>query len=111
LTARDHRAKDGGHARQQSAAVAGGALLVAVAGLVLSACAASPAARPAPPPRTVPPRRPPGVTRGAAAPVMHPTLPTVSPDSGMVALTFDSNMTDAMLTSTVIRSRRCTTAR
>jgi len=46
-------------------------------------------------------RRPPVAASRAAAPAAHPTLPTVVDhgrrDSGMVALTFDSNMTDAML--------------
>ncbi len=77
-------------------------LLVAVAGLVGSGCSAGPPGRPARPLASVAPHRP-GVAgaRGAAAPAMHPTLPTVVDhgrrDSGMVALTFDSNMTDAML--------------
>jgi peptidoglycan-N-acetylglucosamine deacetylase len=76
-------------------------LLLAVAGLGLSGCSASPAPRPAPLPRTSAPRRPPAAMRGAPGPAAHPTLPTVVDhgrrDSGMVALTFDSNMTDAML--------------
>src|SRR6266516_4162030 len=77
-------------------------LLVAVAGLVGSGCSAGPPGRPARPLASAAPHRP-GVAgaRGAAAPATHPTLPTVvdhgSRRSGMVALTFDSNMTDAML--------------
>ena len=76
-------------------------LLMAVAGLVLSGCAAGTAARPTRPPTTAARRRLPVAAPRAAAPVVHVRLPTVVDhgprDSGMVALTFDSNMTDAML--------------
>jgi peptidoglycan/xylan/chitin deacetylase (PgdA/CDA1 family) len=63
-----------------------------LAGLVLPACSAAPPARPTP----TTPAAPRPMPRGS-----RPSLPTVvrhgRRDSGMVALTFDSNMTDAML--------------
>ena len=69
-----------------------GVIPLLVAGLALGACSAAPPARPTPSTAAVPPR---------AAPGSQPSLPTVvrhgRRDSGMVALTFDSNMTDAML--------------
>jgi peptidoglycan-N-acetylglucosamine deacetylase len=77
--------------------------LVAVAGLVGSGCSAALPVHPRPPagPSAAPHRPAVAGARGAAAPATHPTLPTVVDhgrrDSGMVALTFDSNMTDAML--------------
>ena len=71
------------------------------AGLVLSGCSAGPPARPTPLPTTAPARRPPAAGPHVPAHATHPGLPTVvhhgRRDSGMVALTFDSNMTDAML--------------
>jgi len=71
------------------------------AGLVLSGCSAGPPARPTPLPTTAPARRPPAAGPHVPAHATHPALPTVvhhgRRDSGMVALTFDSNTTDAML--------------
>jgi peptidoglycan/xylan/chitin deacetylase (PgdA/CDA1 family) len=73
-----------------------------LAGLALPACSATPPARPAASTASAPGRAVPGRAAPRRAPAgSHPSLPTVVRHgrraSGMVALTFDANMTDAML--------------